>query len=123
MKILLFGLVCNALLFFKVWWDSRAKSNGRIINHELSAGIDITIYVVSGVLLFGWDAGGFVLFALSYRWLMFDLLFNHFNGWDWDYYGNSSVFDRFLQTLGKWHLVPKILILLFSILLIWLNWR
>ena len=111
-------LIFFVLLAFKLWWDYRAKSKGRIINHSLSALRDVLIYIVSAWLLFGWDAGGWILLALGLRWLLFDLFFNLINGWDWNHYGDSSSIDQSMKKLGKWHLIPKILIILMSVVII-----
>lgn len=113
-----FIIIVNTLLVFKLWWDKRAKDSGRIINHSLSAAIDVFIYTISGWFLFGWDAGGWILSAIGYRWIMFDLLFNLVNNDSWNHYGKSSCTDRFLIKLGKFHLVPKICLILLSAILI-----
>lgn len=117
--ILYFAIIVNLLLAFKLWWDYRAKNKKhRIINHGLSAAIDGLIYTVSAWFLFGFDAGGWILLAIGYRWIMFDFLFNKLNDDDWDHYGLSSKLDRFMRVLGKWHLVPKILTIVLAVALI-----
>jgi len=107
------------LLIFKLWWDYRAKNvKKRIINHELSALIDGTIYLVSGWFLLGWSVGGWLILVVGLRWLLFDIIFNMLNGWRWDHYGRSSGVDRFLIKMGKFHLAPKIGLILLGIILI-----
>lgn len=92
-EIALFALVVNALLAFKLWWDKKAKDKGRVINHTLSAAIDTTLYLITGCILFSWGAVGWVVIALGYRWIVFDLLFNVINNWHWANCGNSSWLD------------------------------
>ena len=118
MEILIYILIVNALLAFKLWWDKRAKTKGRIINHSLSAAIDGLIYSVSAWFCFGWDAGGWIVVAIAYRWILFDLIFNAINEWEWNHYGSSSRLDRWLTRLDKWHLAPKIILLIFGIIII-----
>ena len=112
-------LIINVLLGFKLWWDWRAKNiHKRIINHELSAAIDGLLYTVSAWFCFGWYAGGWIVLAIGYRWIMFDLIFNLINDWEWNHYGSSSKLDKFLLNLGDFHLVPKLITLAIGILLI-----
>ena len=118
MDILAYILIVNLLLAFKLWWDKRAKDSGRIINHGLSAAIDGLLYTLSAWFLFGWDAGGWIVLAIGYRWLSFDILFNIINGWKWDHYGTSSKLDKFLLSIGKFHLLPKMLLIILGILII-----
>lgn len=117
--MVIFILIINVLLVFKLWWDFRAKKSGRIINHEFSALVDGIIYLVSGWLLFGFlDLAGWFILAVGYRWLTFDLFFNLINKDKWNHYGRSSKLDRFLLKLGKFHLLPKILLIMIGIWLI-----
>ena len=113
-----FILIVNILLGFKLWWDKRAKDSGRIINHLLSAAIDGFIYTISAWFFFGWDAGGWIILGIGYRWIVFDIIFNLINGWKWNNYGKSSRLDRFLLSLGDFHLLPKILLIITGLLLI-----
>ena len=115
-----FIIIVNVLLAFKLWWDYRAKNKGRIINHGLSAGIDGLIYVISAWFLFGFDAGGWIVIAIGYRWIFFDLLFNKLNGWKWNHYGRSSWQDRQLKKLGKYHLIPKFALIIIGIIIIFI---
>lgn len=110
--------IVTILLLFKIWWDKRAKDSGRIINHSLSAAIDGLLYTLSAWFLFGWDSGGWIVLAIGYRWLLFDISFNLVNGWKWNHYGLSSKLDKFLHSLGKFHLLPKIFIIALGIILI-----
>ena len=114
----MFIVAVNLLLGFKLWWDKRAKDSGRIINHLLSAAIDGCFYVFLAWYCTGWDAGGWIIIAIGYRWIMFDLLFNILNKDPWNHYGNSSWLDKQLKRCGKWHLVPKILLILIGIIII-----
>ena len=115
-----FILIVNALLIFKLWWDYRAKNvKHRIINHEQSAAIDGVIYIVSAWLLIGFPvAAGWVILAVGYRWVMFDIIFNLLNKWKWNHYGKSSRLDRFLGKMGAWHLAPKTALIVLGIVLI-----
>jgi len=116
--VFLYIIIVNALLAFKLWWDKRAKDKGRVINHSLSAAIDVFIYVVSAWFCVGWDAGGWIVLAIGYRWLMFDIIFNVINEWEWNHYGSTSRLDRWLTRLNGWHLAPKIILIIFGVLLI-----
>jgi hypothetical protein len=118
MAVLIYILVFSLALGFKLFWDKRAKDSGRIINHSLSAAIDVVIYTLTAFICFGWDAGGWIVAALGLRWLLFDILFNLINGWAWGNYGTSSDLDKFLTKLGKWHLVPKIVLIILGVILI-----
>ena len=111
--------IVNVLLVFKLWHDWHAKNvEKRIINHELSAVIDTFIYLVSAYWLFGFSAAGWIISALAYRWIVFDVGFNLINKDKWDHYGKSSWLDRQLTKLGKFHLLPKLLLLALGIILI-----
>lgn len=118
MNILIYFCIFLVLLAFKLWWDKRAKDSGRIINHTLSAAIDGILYTVPAWFLFGWSCGGWILLLISLRWLLFDILFNLINGWKWNNYGTSSKLDKFLHSLGPFHLVPKVLLVITAIILI-----
>ncbi len=114
---MIFIIIVNILLGFKLYWDKRAKNKGRIINHAFSATVDTLIYILSAWWLFGVDAGGWIISALGYRWIFFDLLFNKMNGWKWNHYGLSSRIDRFMFVVGKWHIVIKLTLFLSGIAL------
>ena len=119
MEILIYTLIVNALLGFKLWWDWRTKNiKKRIINHSLSAAIYGLLYTISAWFLFGWDSGGWIVLAIGYRWLLFDFFFNLINDWEWNHYGSSSKLDKFLLNLGDFHLVPKLVTLFIGIILI-----
>jgi len=118
-EVIFYILIVNGLLRFKLWWDWRAKNiKKRVINHSLSAAIDTFIYLVSSWYLFGWDAGGWLILALGYRWLMFDIFFNLSNKDEWWHYGDSSKLDKFLVAMGNFHLVPKIALIILGITII-----
>lgn len=81
------------------WWYKNKKK--RIINHSLSAGIDISVYIVAGyffiiaplenvsVLFYT----GILFTSLSVRWVLYDLIYNSVNKEVWSYCGNSSIMD------------------------------
>ena len=97
-QVIWFVAIVNAMLAFKLAWDWYAKNKQkRIINHTRSALIDGAIYVGSVWLLgLPW---AWVVIAVAYRWIMFDLLFNLLNGWRWNFCGNSSKIDFTLDNL------------------------
>ena len=112
-----FLIAVNFLLAFKLGWDYYAKNvQKRIINHQRSAIIDGAIYTAC-ILYFGLDYGWFFI-ALSFRWILFDLLFNLLNKDKWNHYGTSSVLDKFLSKTGKWHLVIKLIPAIVGIILL-----
>lgn len=120
-RIYYFLIIVNILLAFKLWNDRRLHLDpNKKVNHPLSAAIDGGMYIISSWLLFGWGAIGWIVLAIGYRWLMFDLLFNLINHWEWNYYGSSSVLDKFLINLGEFHLLPKIILIIAGILIIML---
>lgn len=104
-----YAIIVNLLLVFKVIWDYQAKNKEhRIIDHARSAIIDGAIYVFAAWILLGADyIIGATLIAVGYRWIMFDLAFNLANKDKWNHYGTSSVLDRFLTKMGKYHLLIK----------------
>lgn len=110
---------------FGDWWYKKNKK--KIINHFLSAVIDGSIYFLSAYFLFcapDWCSIGFMfgimLTSIGARWIIYDLVYNCINKHEWDHYGNSSWQDRQLKKLGKWHLIPKLLLIALGlILLIW----
>ena len=118
METVIFFSIFIVLLAFKLWWDWRAKSKGRIINHFRSATIDTFIYGISSYILFCWQFYGWFVLSLGLRWLLFDLFFNIINNWEWNHYGSSSKLDKFLINLGDFHLLPKIGIIISGIILI-----
>jgi hypothetical protein len=116
--------IVNALLAFKLAWDWYAKNKQkRVINHTQSALIDGVIYVGSAIYLFGLEqAAGWVIIAIAYRWIFFDLLFNLLNGWPLFYCGQSSKIDRLADKLDgrddencALALIMKIIILIIGI--------
>lgn len=127
MEITIYILIVNLLLFFKLWWDKRAKDSGRVINHALSSAIDSFIFFIAGFFLFGigTNLGGFFIASLGYRWLMFDLGFNLINGWHWSNCGDSGFIDQKTDLIdGKddnrcaWTIPIKILIIAVGILIV-----
>jgi hypothetical protein len=113
-----FILAINLLIAFKIWWDWRAKSKGRIINHLQSAGIDVALYSLLTFVLFDLnDFLGILVLALSYRWIVFDIAFNLVNGWSWDHLGNSSKLDLFLKKF-KYPIVIKLIPIIFGVCLL-----
>lgn len=134
MEIIVFLGVVLVLIGFKLWWDSRAKDRGRIINHLQSGVIDFVIYSFSAWQLFGIkNALGWVIVGLGIRWIIFDPLYAKIN-WDtWHVHGTSSKLDVFLMDgitfkfrkkhytilkLGKWHFVIKLIPVAVGIFLI-----
>lgn len=118
-ELAIYTLIVNALLAFKLWWDYRAKKSGRIINHFQSATIDGLLYAVAAYFLFDLQlAISMFLFAVGYRWIFFDLIFNKINGWKWNHYGTSSKLDLFLAKCGKWHFLVKLIPIILGVLII-----
>lgn len=92
---IIFYTIVLGLIGFKLWWDLRARKRGRIINHPLSAGIDLGLYIVSSFFLIGfWEFGCHVLIALMLRWILFDLLYNKFTNKNLYYCGENSKLDQ-----------------------------
>lgn len=120
MDILIYTAVFLGLLIFKLIWDKKAKDSGRIINHFQSALIDGILYTLSAYLLFGFRGVGYVVTAVGFRWLLFDIFFNLINNWEWNHYGSSSKLDKWLINLKDFHLVPKIITIAIGIALIFL---
>lgn len=113
MNIVYYILIVIVVLVFKLWWDSRAKNKfHRIINHFRSSVIDASIYAVSSYFLFrpDWlDIAGWIFIAWSIRWVLFDGIYSKMN-WDvWDFHGTSSWLDRWLNQVGPWHPVVKLI--------------
>jgi len=109
-----------AALIFKLWWDTRAKKSGRIINHNLSAGIDGAIYSASAFVFSDStiiQAIGVVVFLAGLRWILFDMIFAKINWGTWHFHGTSSAFDRGLVKLGKWHPLVKLIPLVIGALI------
>jgi hypothetical protein len=114
-----FIITVNILLAFKLAWDWYAKNKQKmVINHAKSAFFDGFVYVVAAWFSFGLSGIGWVIVAVGYRWIMFDILFNLINGDKWNHYGNSAWTDKQLKKLGKWHLIPKIGVIIIGIILI-----
>ena len=55
---------------------------------------------------------------IGLRWLLFDLAFAKVNYDKWVYYGTSSELDKQLTKLGKYHFIPKIIVIAIGITLI-----
>ena len=114
-----FVLIVNALLAFKLIWDYQAtEKEGRVINHARSAIVDGFIYFVSAYFLMD-NFLAWVIIAVGYRWVMFDLLFNLIRGKAWDYYGTIAFTDKLLKKLGKFHLLPKVTLIVIGVYLLW----
>ncbi len=102
-----FIIVVNALLVFKLWWDNNAKNKQkRIINHGKSVAFDGLLYAISAYLLIHRldghslvEAFGATLIAASWRWTAFDAIFAKMNWGAWEFYGKSSILDRFMDRL------------------------
>ena len=118
MDLIIFILTVHILLLFKVYWDKNAKDSGRIINHSLSYFINAALVSATAIIFFKWSAFGYILAAAGYWWLVFDIVFNLINNWEWNNYGSSSKLDKFLINLGHFHLVPKITLIIGGIILI-----
>ena len=54
-----------------------------------------------------------MLIYISISWILYDVLINLLNGWSIFYVGNTSWFDK---TFGKYLFVPKILLLIGTII-------
>ena len=111
---------------FGDWWYKKYQK--KIINHKLSSGIDIFIYIIAGYFFIivpqGWTtvpfAIGVLIVTLSARWILYDLLYNLINKHKWDHYGDSSLIDKLMKKLGKWHIVVKLIMLGIGInLIVW----
>jgi len=114
-------IIVNVLLAFKLGWDWYAKNKKkRIINHTKSAAIDGALYLAAAYLSFSGIIliSGWIILAVGYRWLAFDVLFNLLNKDKWDHYGTSSKLDLWLTKLGKYHLAPKIGLIVLGVILI-----
>ena len=123
---MIYFLIVNLLLGFKLWWDYRSKKRGRIINHARSVLIDGSFYATTAFFLYCypdwcsfWLLFGIVLSSAGYRWIVFDILFNKLNKDPWDHYGLSSWLDQKLYILGKYHLIPKVIVLVTGLILIY----
>lgn len=125
MNVFYYILIINGLIAFKIWWDSRAKNNGRTINHLLSAIIDTSFYSASAYLLFKpeWNIViGATLMALSHRWIFFDAIFAKIHWGTWDYHGTSSWVDRMMikirDKIGMYHILVKLIPITIGVLII-----
>lgn len=56
-----------------------------------------------------------VLLYISISWILYDILINIINGWNILYVGNTSWFDK---TFGKYLFIPKVLLLISTIIYI-----
>ena len=98
------------------------KYKRKVINHGLSVAIDFTVYATLSYLAFHTISllavvGGVFTLAGG-RWILYDLLYNLINKHKWDHYGKSSKLDRFLNKIGKCHMIPKVLLIIVGLLLI-----
>lgn len=85
------------------WWYKNKKK--KIINHGLSSGIDIAIYIVAGYffiiapyepvsVLF---SIGVLVTTLSMRWWLYDLIYNIINKEKYNHLGGSAGLDQLLK--------------------------
>ena len=119
------AIVFITLLGIKLFWDTyNRKVRKRVINHGVSSLIDGSIYAITIYFFIctggctEWYFLGWLILTASLRWLLFDLLFAKVNYGKWIYYGKSAWLDIQLTKLGKWHFVPKLIILIIGIILI-----
>jgi len=126
---IIYIIFVNAMIAFKLWWDTRAKNNGRIINHGKSVMFDGLLYVISALGLIYWMDGYeiwwsifAILAAASWRWIWFDAIFAKINWGVWEKYGTSSKLDvllsRLKKAIGKLHHLIKLLPALIGIILV-----
>lgn len=116
MSIAVFIIVINLIIASKVWLDWRAKNKEhRIINHTVSSVISGSLYILASIIILGvwgkfhWSVLiGSVILAVSWRWIIFDLVFAKLNWGVWDKHGTSSRVDVFLTKLGKYHYLIKL---------------
>ena len=129
MSIIIFIIAINLTIAFKLWWDWTAKNKeGRIIKHGLSSVIDGSLYVISSLVILGLFGKfnlivqiGSVVLAVSWRWIIFDILFGdiYWNGIDW--HGKSSKLDVWLVKLGRFHFLIKLVPVAIGLALIIFN--
>lgn len=128
MEILIYiGIFINQLGVKHIGDWFYKKHYGKIINHALSAGIDGSIYFISAYLLFCAPDFcsvrfmiGLMLATVGARWVFYDLLYNWINHHEWDHYGTSAWQDRQLKKLGKYHMIPKFLLIILGLILIFI---
>lgn len=115
-------IAINVLVGVKVARDYNLKSKGIIVNHAKSAFFDVVLYAAAGFLMSGsWLFYlSCLILSLSYRWIVFDIVFNLVNGWKWNHLGNSSNLDLFLKKF-KYPLVVKLIPLIFGSCLLLLS--
>ena len=114
-----FLLAILPLIVFKLWWDIRAKNKGRVINHTLSATIDMVLYFTIAYLLTGdlMRSGYLLLVGLLLRWNVFDIAWNLLNKMKWNYLGNYSILDKIGKKIGNTiYFILKAIILITIIL-------
>ena len=122
------AIVFITLLGIKLFWDTyNRKVRKRVINHGVSSLIDGSIYAVTIYFYIctegctEWYFLGWLILTASLRWLLFDLLFAKVNYDKWVYYGKSAWLDVQLTKLGKWHFVPKLIMIGIAInMILWL---
>ena len=112
---IVYVIVFVLIIGTKLLWDYHAKNTEhRIINHTFSAVLDTILFSSVALFLFSylahaniWISVGSVGLALSFRWVLFDILFNLENKNKWDHTGQSSKMDRALAKYGQWlKLIP-----------------
>ena len=114
--VLVYIAVVNVMLLIKLAYDRYSKLvKKEIVNHDLSAGIDTFVYFI--VVLLAGMPFAYILVALSYRWIMFDWLFDMIDKDSTSLYGSSSKIDIFMVKLGKWHIYVKAGVFAISLIL------
>jgi len=110
----IFFAIVNLLLIIKLAWDWYAKNKQkRVISHSRSVLFDGALYAIFVYIIpLSWT---YILTGGAYRWIFFDYFFNKLNGWRWDHYGKTSRIDVFMGKTGKWHIVIKLAVLIFSL--------
>lgn len=101
--MILYTILILVFIIIKLVKDTKKRKAGVIINHSFSALIDTTLYwltaTVVGLFTYwpvdNWLFLKLTFFGLSMRWLFFDLLFSKVNYQVWEYYGTSSVMDKY----------------------------
>lgn len=111
-------MILLIILLFAVWnglairWQQTGK--GSALWHAVG-------FAVRGLLIVPFLGDWLILLiALNVSWTAYDMIINLVNGWTLFYYGKTSWIDR---NLGKWILVCKIMLLLFTVFYIIYSWN
>ena len=118
--ILYIALVFVVMLIIKVANDYYAKNYAhRIINHGFSAWMDVIFYAVASSYFINDYAGlsncialTMFLMLLSFRWLLFDAIFNVINNNTLMHVGKSAWLDKLMQPLSE---ISRLFVKLFLI--------